>query len=491
MAASLMIRQWGGKGFDITLIESTELGVVGVGEGSTPPLREFFQRMDISESEWMPPCNATYKNGISFVGWSTRPGFERYFHPFASGLDAFTLEPFEYNTRVRRRGVDVEAHPDRFFLTALLAERRLAPIPGGEFPFSVDYGYHFDSILLGRFLREKMVAMGVRHIDARVVEVKQHPDGNISHLMTEDGDQVEGDFFIDCSGFKGLLIEKTLQVPFRGFSENLFNDRAIAMPSPTEDSIISETVSTAMKHGWAWRIPLQNRYGNGYVYSSAHCSDDEAETELRTDLGLLDADAEARLIRMRVGRLEQNWSKNCVAIGLSQGFIEPLEATGIQIILSSIQGFIDAWEEGGFTSKNREAYNQGVADYFEHIRDYIVLHYKSNSRNDTAYWRENFENQNISGSLKRMIKCWLDCGDLSGEIERQKIGQYYASISWHSILAGVGIFPEQHELGLGGVEDYKMDMLALRKLLEFGAGHFQPQRQFLTEQGEPGRAGAD
>jgi flavin-dependent dehydrogenase len=484
MTASLMAKKWAARNFDITLIESTDIGVVGVGEGSTPPLREFFRHLQIPEQEWMPECNATYKNGISFVGWSTKPGFERYFHPFASGMDAFTLKPFEFNTRVRRRGVDVEAHPDPFFLTALLAERRLAPIPGEDFPFSVDYGYHFDSMLLGAYLRRKMVEAGVRHVDTRIVEVNQLPNGDISSLMTEAGDRIEGDFFVDCTGFKGLLIEKTLGVGFRGFAENLFNDRAIAMPSETESEIISETISTAMKYGWAWRIPLQNRYGNGYVYSSAYCSDDEAEKELRESLDLLDADVDARLIRMRVGRLEQNWANNCVAIGLSQGFIEPLEATGIQIILSSIQGFMDAWEDGEFTPKNRDLYNRGVADYFEHIRDYIVLHYKSNSRTDTTYWRDNFENPHISDSLKHMIKCWLECGDLAAEIDRQKIEQYYASISWHAIFAGMGIFPDDNQLKLGAVHDYQTDMVSLRKLIEYGARTFQPQRQFLGEQRE-------
>jgi hypothetical protein len=173
-----------------------------------------------------------------------------------------------------------------------------------------------------------------------------------------------------------------------------------------------------------------------------------------------------------------------VAIGLSQGFIEPLEATGIQIILTSIQGFITAWEDGGFTSENRDLYNQGVADYFEHIRDYIVLHYKSTSRDDTKYWRDNFENPHISDSLKSLIECWLECRDLAAEIERQDIEQYYASISWHSIFAGMGIFPDQDQMGRGVISDYRVSVDAVQALLNFTAKNFYSQYQYIAEQNQ-------
>jgi len=456
LTASLMAKKWGARGFDITLIESPDIGVIGVGEGSTPPLREFFQLLDIKESEWMPECNATYKNGIRFDHWCTKPGFKSYFHPFVSGLDVFSLHSFEYNTLVRRRGIDVEAHPDKFFLTSFLAEKRLAPIPHQNFPFKVDYGYHFDSILLGRFLRKKMIAMGVNHIEAKIVDVIQRSNGDISSLTTEDGKMIEGDFYVDCTGFIGVLIQKTLKVPFVSFSDNLFNDSAVTIPSTID------------------------RFGNGYVYSSGYCSSDDAETELRTHIGLLDSDVEARHIKMNVGRLVKNWSNNCVAIGLSQGFIEPLEATAIQLVLSSAQKFMNEWEDGDFTNKNRDIYNANIQKDFESIRDYIVLHYKSNSRDDTQYWKDNFENPHISDSLKNMISCWLECGDIAAEIERQGIKKYYASISWHAIFAGMGIFPDEDKLGRGTLLDYQMDLHKIRALLDFSTQNFDPQSQFLA-----------
>jgi len=483
MAASLMNKQWSDKGISITLVESPDIGVIGVGEGSTPLVKTFFDLLGMEEHEWMPQCNATYKNGIRFDNWCTKPGFESYFHPFPSALDVFSLNPFEHNTLVRRRGVDVEAHPDKFFLASVLAEKGLGPIPHDNFPFEVDYAYHFDSILLGQFLKKKAIEKGVNHIEANVVKVNQHANGDISSLQTESGKTIDGEFFVDCTGFAGVLIQKTLNVPFIDFSSNLFNDSAIAMPSAIDEDMPSETLSTALTNGWAWKIPLQNRFGNGYVYSSRYCSSDEAETELRAHIGLLDADVEARHIKMNVGRVVRNWSKNCVAIGLSQGFVEPLEASALQVIQASIQGFIEAWESGEFTNKNRILYNARVESDLESIRDYIVLHYKSNSRTDTEYWKDNHENQHVSDSLKRMINCWLECGDLAAEIDNQYIESYYPSISWHSIFAGMAIFPDEENLGKGTASDYKVDVGALNNLLNRSALNFDPHRQYLEAQG--------
>jgi 2-polyprenyl-6-methoxyphenol hydroxylase-like FAD-dependent oxidoreductase len=484
MTASMMAKHWADKGVDITLIESPDIGVIGVGEGSTPMLKTFFQFLGIEEQEWMPECNATYKNGIRFEGWCTKPGFENYFHPFVSELDGYTLQLFERNALLRRCGVNVEVQPDKFFLTSILAEKRLAPIPHHNFPFDVSYGYHFDSILLGKFLKNRMIGKGVKHIEAKIVGVKQHHNGDIASLTTETDDTIEADFFVDCTGFIGYLIQKTLGVPFVSFSDNLFNDSAVAIPSSIDNDMPSETVSTAMRNGWAWKIPLQSRYGNGYVYSSNYCSGDEAETELRELMGALDADVEARHIKMKVGRLKSNWSNNCVAIGLSQGFIEPLEATALQFIQTSIQGFMDAWETGSFTNQHRDNYNANIVRNFEGIRDYIVLHYITNSRTDTQYWKDNHGNRNTSDSLGAMIKCWMEGGDIAAEIESQGIARYYKSISWHSIFAGMGIFPEPERLRAGTVADNQVDFEKLEDFLTRSALNFDPQSQFLANQNQ-------
>ncbi len=237
ITANAMIARWRNKGVDITLIESPEIGTIGVGEGSTPQLKDYLDSIGIEESEWMPACKATYKNGITFAGWSSSPGYERYFHPFPSRIDEHTITAFYVNALERRQSIDVHAHPDRFFLAARLAAEKLGPIPDENFPFAVEYGYHFDAHLLGEFLKSKATSRGVTHVAARVLEVKQDSAGNIASLLTDTGQTIAGDFFVDCSGFSSLLLQQTLGVPFRSFSENLFNDAAVVLPTDQVDNI--------------------------------------------------------------------------------------------------------------------------------------------------------------------------------------------------------------------------------------------------------------
>jgi 2-polyprenyl-6-methoxyphenol hydroxylase-like FAD-dependent oxidoreductase len=479
ISANAMIDSWAGKGVDIALIESPEIGTVGVGEGSTPKLKLFFDSIGVQESEWMPKCNATYKNGISFVNWSTKPGFDRYFHPFTSVVDQHTKTAFYFNTYARRRGIDVHAHPDRFFLAASLSENRQGPKPDENFPFFVEYGYHFDAHLVGEFLKERAKARGVNHIQARVVEVNQAPDGDIVGLLTDAGETIEGDFFVDCSGFRGALIQKTLQVPFRSFAENLFNDSAVVLPTDQAASIGSQTVSTAMKYGWAWEIPLTHRIGNGYVYSSAFCSSDEAETELRTTLSLLDSDTEARHLKMKVGRVEKHWHKNCLAVGLSQGFIEPLEATALNLVSSTVYDFIKTVDADGFTGQGRDGFNERVSGGFEKIRDYIVAHYLMNTRRDTDYWVQNAQNRNLSDTLQQILQIWTTGQNLSQEIEQQQIQTSYTAMSWYCLLAGYGYYPELKQVP--GDEKFasKVDMSEIDEFVRRCALNFRPQNEQL------------
>lgn len=446
MTASLFAHRWLKKNIKISVVESPDIGIIGVGEGSTPSLKIFFDSLGISEKEWMPKCNATYKNGIRFTNWSTVPGYESYFHPFSSAVDSQTQGIFEYNTVLRRRGNDVDAHPDRFFLNTSLARNALSPIANYNFPLSVDYGYHFDATLIGQFLRERVTNLGVKHIEAKIVDVSTDGEGNINSLTTGSGDKLEADFFVDCSGFKSLLIGKTLNVKHVSFKSNLLNDSAVTFPTPITESVPSETVSTAMKNGWAWKIPLTNRFGNGYVYSSDFCSSDEAETELRLSLDALDSGVEARHLKMRVGRFEKHWEKNCLAVGLSQGFIEPLEATALHFIQATVGEFMTAFEKGQFGNTHRDTFNHRINRNFEGVRDYIVTHYKTNSRHDTKYWEHCRNNQNISDSLKQIFDTWRNGGNLTQELRRQDIDKYYIPISWHAIFAGMGIFPEQSSL---------------------------------------------
>ena len=486
MTANLLQKKWRQRGIQICVVESPDIGIIGVGEGSTPLLKEFFDSLEISESEWMPQCNATYKNGISFNDWSTVPGYESYFHPFPCSLDFATFGFLYKYTELRRKGADVLAHPNRFSLMAGLTERKLAPLPAENFPFHFQYGYHFDSVLIGKFLREKAKESGVSHIEATVEKVEQESDGSIKSLLLNTGQILSGDFFVDCSGFASILLQKTLRVPFVSFAENLFNDSAVAIPTDIEAEIPAETLSTALSNGWAWKIPLTNRFGNGYVFSSKYCSPDDAETELRSHLNILESGVEARHLKMKVGRVQETWAKNCVAVGLSQGFIEPLEATALQFVYSTIEQFSQALEEGNFSGKNRDEFNARMNANFEGVRDYIVLHYKTNSRSDSQYWIDNRENQKISDNLRAMIECWYAIEDTQEALTRLNIGSYYSQRSWTCLLAGVGVFPKQENLVIPDKENVGMAMKDLKYVDDFIKGcsmNFESHGKLLSRQG--------
>jgi 2-polyprenyl-6-methoxyphenol hydroxylase-like FAD-dependent oxidoreductase len=466
------------KGVEISVLESPAVDIIGVGEGSTPWLRGFFDSLNIQESEWMPECNATYKCGITFDKWSTKPGFESYFHPFASMLDNLTMTQFVHNAQARVNRADVHAHPNRFFIASRLADAHMAPIPANNFPFDVWYGYHFDSMLLGRFLHRKAVARGVKYRSCHVTHVNLNDRGDIASVSTQEGETISADFFVDCTGFASLLIGKALSTPFVSFSSNLFNDAAIAMPTPMDEFVPSQTVSTAMKHGWAWKIPLTSRYGNGYVYSSSFCSADQAEHELRATLGLLESDTPARHLKMRIGRVAKHWNRNCLAVGLSQGFIEPLEATALLFIQKTALGIVECLEQGDLSEAAHDRFNQRVNEHFEGTRDYIVTHFKTNSRTDTDYWRANAANLNISDPLKRLYNRWMSGNSIAPEV-KESIGNAYPVFSWYCIMTGMGIFPDQKDLRPANAGENRYSMAEIDNLLARSAVNFRHQRELL------------
>ncbi len=446
MAACLLSHAWnnGEKPSRVTLIESADIDTIGVGEGSTPYMREFFKRLGIAETEWMPACNATYKCGITFPGWSTRKGFESYFHPFFSRLDLEPADNFFRNCNRRRKGENVAAHPDDYFVAAELARQRKSPIPQQAFNFEHDYAYHFDAGLLAAFLKRYAKQCGVNHVIDTVVEITRTATGDIESLLTGSQGALQADLFVDCTGFASLLMGKTLAEPFHSYRDTLFNDRAVAMPSAidTSELVPSDTVSRAASAGWIWRIPLTSRYGNGYVYSSDYLSEEEAEQELRNALGKDAAGVEARHLKMRVGRVAQHWKANCLAAGLSQGFIEPLEATAIGLIQYTIERFILAFERGGFTDAHRDSFNAEVNKAFDGTRDYVSLHYRLNSRHDTSYWRDNREQGVASDSLSHLIHAWQQGEDFDQALAEEKSSQAYMRPSWYCIFAGMGHYPE-------------------------------------------------
>ena len=478
MTACLLHHRWAERGGTVTVVESPAIGIIGVGEGSTPQLKAFLDLLGIAEAEWMAACDATYKLGIRFTGWSEAPGFESYFHPFPGPVDLHTQPRFAHNSLLRRKGGNVPAHPDDWFLATELAQGSHSPHPGPGFPFPPSYGYHFDAYKLGAFLRDWAVARGVRHRPLKMERVEISENGDIAALLCEDGERIEGDLFVDCSGFASLLSQQALGVRFVGYDENLFNDRAVVMPTPHREAPRPQTDAIAMQAGWRWSIPLTTRVGNGYVYSSRHIDDAAAEAELRQAIGADGDDGpEARFLRMKVGRVEESWHRNCLAVGLSQGFLEPLEATALHIVIHTALDFANAFESGNFTARHRDTFNRRIAERYDGIRDYIVAHYRMNRRGDTEYWRENAANQAVPDTLKQMMTAWFTGTEIA-EANRAIYGKQpaYSPMSWLCLFAGYGTFPDSGKLAAVPEGVQAADPVATLEMLTACATNFPSYR---------------
>lgn len=441
MTANLLLEAW--PETCITLVESADIGIIGVGEGATPFLKQYFRQLDIAESEWMPACDATYKVGISFENWSGVAGSDRYFHPFYSVLDQPPAELFFHNCGLRRRGFDAPANPNDYFVAAELAKQNLSPI--ASVSQSMDYAYHFDSVKLGQFLRDKAKHKGLIHIVDNVSEVQVANNGDIKQLSCEKHGLLCADFFIDCTGFSAHLINKALKRKYLSYADTLFNDAAVAIQTAYEhEHIVSnQTRSIALSNGWMWKIPLTSRQGNGYVYSQAHISADQAEIELRQKLQLKDnADVSAKHLKMRIGRLQEHWHANCLAVGLSQGFIEPLEATALMLTQFTVERFIACFTPQKTTTKKvKSDFNQQLNTTFDGIHDYIVAHYQLTQREDTVYWRDNKYNKVMPDILSAIVQAWDNGQDVEKVLDVYQDQLVYLRPSWYCILAGMGRFP--------------------------------------------------
>lgn len=444
ITACLLAHEWGAD--RVTVIESPEIGIIGVGEGSTPQLKAFFDHLGIAEAEWMAACDATFKLGIRFTGWSERPGFESYFHPFPGPVDLHTEPGFRQNCTLARRGFRVPAHPDGWFLATRLANDGKGPHPAANFPFPPSYGYHFDAYKLGTFLRDWAVARGVTHRPSKVCEVAVAEHGDVSALVLEGGERIEAGIFVDCSGFRGAIIQQALGERFVSYADALWADRAVVLPTAPSGDFKPQTESVALSAGWRFGIPLTTRTGNGYVYSSRHISDADAEAELRAAVGA-EAGAAARLLHLKVGRVERSWRGNCLAAGLAQGFVEPLEATALHIVIATALEFAQAYAAGGFTAQHRDAFNAAIAARYDGIRDYIVAHYRMNQRSGTHYWRECAANQALPDGLKGMMTAWFTQEDVAAA-NRALYGESpaYSAMSWHCLFAGYGTFPPEAKI---------------------------------------------
>ena len=371
----------------ITLVESDEIGIVGVGEATIPPIKLFNQLVGIDEAEFLKRTQGSFKLGIEFVHWA-RPQ-HRYFHPFGPHGLAFDMVPL-HQYWLRGRDKPGALNLDEYSMAWAAASRRKFSKPGTD-PRNVmstyDYAYHFDAGLYARYLRELCEARGVVRMEGKIVGTELRAgDGFVEQVRLQDGRALAGDLFIDCSGFRGLLIEDALATGYEDWSHWLPCDRAMAVPCERSDDFTPYTRSTAREAGWQWRIPLQHRTGNGYVYCSQFLDDGSAA---RTLLDNLDgkALADPRPLRFTTGRRKKFWNRNVVAVGLASGFMEPLESTSLHLVQSAISRLLALFPDRDFDPLVSDEYNRiGVQEY-ERIRDFLVLHYKLTKRDDTPLWR--------------------------------------------------------------------------------------------------------
>jgi tryptophan 7-halogenase len=436
MAASALARILG-RACAIELIESAEIGTVGVGEATIPPILDFLRFLGIDPNNFVEQTQATYKLGITFRDW-LRVGHQ-YWHPFGLFGAQINRHPFyHYWQQARARGRDVAV--EHFSAEAALAQAGKFIFPKNTLGIAQElrYALHFDASLVARYLRRYAEHLGVVRLERKVLSATRREDGFIDELILEGGARLRADLYIDCSGFRGLLIEGALQSGYEDWTRYLPCDRAVAFPTAINGPRPPYTLATARPAGWQWRIPLQHRVGNGYVYCSSHVSDEAALQDL---LGVLGQEplAAPRFLRFVTGRRRQFWNRNCVALGLASGFLEPLESTSIYLVVSGLYSLIDHFPDTSFDPVNIAHYNDQLIEEFDRVRDFIVLHYCATERSDSPLWQ-----QCRSMSIPDSLAARMDMYRRTGRIFQQR-HELFSDLSWFFVLDGMGLAPRDYD----------------------------------------------
>lgn len=410
--------QWGpmrNRDVSITLIESPDTGIIGVGEATVPTLKHTLKHLNISEAEFMQRTDATFKLGIWFKDWNRDSGGEaiQFVHPFTGGM---TVNGYNPGYSYKKHGVPGRPQATDQDFVRLIGHARDAmegmrgprALNGPKFGGALQYAYHIHAGKLADFLSEVCTARGVKHLRDNVVDVKRDERGFISALQLKQNGEWPVELVVDCTGFKGLLINETMGEPFESYADYLFNDRAIPIQikHPDPDKLEPMTTSTALSAGWSWHIPLQSRIGTGYVFSSRFKSEDEAIDEFRAYLGPAADGANPRVIKMRVGRNRRSWVKNCVAIGLSSGFVEPLESTAIMSVELQARWLLLHMPTADFEQPLIDQFNNVTARLYDEVRDFLGIHFTQTNREDTPYWRAVRHEAKKSDSLAEHLALW-------------------------------------------------------------------------------------
>ncbi len=455
---------------EIQLVESEQIGTIGVGESTIPPIRAFHRFLQIDERALMREVAATFKLSISFENW-LRPG-SQYFHGFGStGQGTWSCDFHHFWLDSLRRGMVSEIGDFNLEITASRAAR-FALLDQPE----VNYAYHLDAGMYARYMRRIAEKYGVRRIEGRIREVRQQAEnGFVQALVLESGEVIDGDLFIDCSGFRGLLIDQTLAVGYQDWNHWLPCDRAVAVQTQSVGSPVPYTRAIAHQAGWRWRIPLQHRVGNGIVYSSNHLSDDEATAQLLRDIEG-QVISTPNMLHFRTGCRQQAWHRNVVALGLSSGFVEPLESTSIHVAVTGIVRLIRLFPVEGIRQPIIDKYNEDTRIELEQIRDFIILHYHLNQR-DEALWRD-CRAMTLPDSLLQRIGLFRERGHAW-----QGGDELFRLDSWLQVMLGQGLMPEQSHPLPKALADHDLQRLfdAIRQPIAKALARMPAQQAFIDQ----------
>ncbi|MGW3011261.1 tryptophan halogenase family protein [Streptomyces sp. NPDC001219] len=466
MTASYLKASFGPR-IDVTLVESGNVSTVGVGEATFSDIRHFFEFLGLKEKDWMPACNATYKLAVRFENWREKGHY--FYHPFEQmrSVNGFPLtdwwlqqgptDRFDKDCFVMASVIDAGRSPRMLDGTLIdqpfdegADEMKGLTMSEHQGKTQFPYAYHFEAALLAKYLTGYAVERGVKHVVDDVKQVSLDDRGWISGVTTAEHGELTGDLFIDCTGFRSLLLNKALEEPFVSYADTLPNDSAVALQVPMDmeqRGIRPCTTATAQDAGWIWTIPLMGRVGTGYVYAKDYLSAEDAERTLREFVGPAAADVEANHIRMRIGRSQNSWVKNCVAIGLSSGFVEPLESTGIFFIHHAIEQLAKNFPGEDWDPTHRDLYNKSVANVMDGVREFLVLHYVAAKRTDNQYWRDT-KTRKIPDALAERIEMWK-----TQLPDSESVFPYYHGLPPYSYMCVL--------LGMGGIDLKPSRALAL------------------------------
>jgi tryptophan halogenase len=458
-----------GKHLDVSLVESDAIGTVGVGEATIPSMIILHKLLKIDERDFMSTVQGTFKLGISFENWKNLN--ENYIHSFgytgkncwAAGFQHFWLKGLE-------QGISGDYGEYCAELQAAKSNKFAVTPQGG-----LNYAYHIDASLYAKFLRKIAEDNGCTRIEGKISEVATDPQsGNITHVQLETGRTIEGDLFIDCSGFAGLLIDKTLHTEYEDWTDYLPCDSAIAVQTRSVEAPIPYTRSIARESGWQWRIPLQHRVGNGLVFCSKYMTDEQAtETLLNNIQG--EVLTKPRVIKFRTGQRQKHWQKNCVALGLAAGFLEPLESTSIHLIQQGIIRLLRLFPKDGICDSDRDEFNMQMKEEMLYIRDFIVLHYHVTEREDTEFWRH-CKNMSIPDTLRHRIDLFKQTGRIF-----EQSNDIFAENSWSQVMLGQGLMPEQYHpiVNMMTDDELKGFLNSIKASVDKIVGQLPPHKQFI------------